>query len=225
MQTDVKKKRKAKQPNLKERLSRMFTALSNSLKEPMLGKLSSRGYGAEKIKGLLSLHGKVKRLDYLKGQAYAAQTRSTEIMGNVYREVKKTYYKLRQLAQAALKDEPSTLELLQLDRRVSGGISGFLSHVRGFYRAIADDDELEVKLAAVNLTREEVAQELPKLDQLEQLNIQQQKDKKAARDATGKRDTRVRRLEREYADFYRVAKIALADEKSYLKMLNIKRHH
>ncbi|MCP5105946.1 MAG: hypothetical protein GY950_21340 [bacterium] len=215
----------SQKPGLYEWLMRIFTALSNCLKEPMLSLLSIRGYTAERINGILDIQKDVVRLDGIKDEAYQKQYSTTDALTKLFGGVKETYLKLRKLAQVALKAELTTLKFLQLSIDVKSGLSVFVAQVRVFYNAVVQNDELAAKLLSSGLTREEVAAELPKLEQMEQLNVQQEFDKKAAQDATEKRDDRLDELEKEYAGLYKVGKVALEGEKQYLEMLDLNRHN
>ncbi len=212
-----------KKPGLKERLMRIFTALSNCLKEPLVSKFSTRGYPSDRINGILDIQKDVIRLDGVKDTAYQKQYESTDGFETLFDSAVETYRKLRKLAQVALRNEPRTLKALELNVKIKGSLSGFVAQARVFYNAVASDDVLLAKLTSTGITREEVAAELPKLVQLEELNIQQEYDKKAAQDATEKRDTRLVVLEKEYADLYKVGKVALEDERQYLEMLDLNR--
>lgn len=213
----------SKTPGFKERLMRMFTALVNCLKEPLLSKFSTRGYPAERINGILDIQKDVVRLDGIKDEAYKKQYLSTDKLNQLAEAVMETYNRLRKLAQVALKANRSLLKALGLVAKVESSLSGFMAQARLFYNVVVQDDELVAKLSKTGMTREEVAAELPKLDELEQLNVLQEYDKKAAQDATEKRDERMEELEKEYADLYKVGKVALADEQQYLEMLDLNR--
>ena len=213
----------SKTPGFKERLMRMYTALVNCLKEPLLSKFAVRGYTAERINGILDIQQDVVRLDGIKDEAYKKQYLTTDTLTTLFDAVVETYNKFRKLAQVALKKDTTILKALELIVKVKGSLSGFVAQARLFYNAVVQDDELVAKLSKTGLTREEVAAELPKLEQLEQLNVQQEYDKKAAQDATEKRDARMEELEKEYADLYKVGKVALADEQQYLEMLDLNR--
>lgn len=212
-----------KKPGLKERIMRIFTALSNCLKEPLLSKFAARGYPAERINGILDIQRDVVRLDGIKDTAYQKQYESTNALETLFKATVGTYSKFRKLAQVALRKEPRTLKALELSVKTKSSLSGFVAQARVFYNAVGSDDALFAKLTSTGLTREEVAAELPKFVQMEELNIQQEYDKKAAQDATEKRDARLEELEKEYADLYKVGQVALEDEQQYLEMLNLNR--
>ncbi|MCP5047925.1 MAG: hypothetical protein GY940_12185 [bacterium] len=225
MEPEPKKKKKPSVLDLKERLLRIFTALSNSLKKPLIDKLTLRGYSAGKINRMLSLHGQVMESERAVNQASAAQLGATESLGKRVKEVTAVYYKFRQLARVALEDEPTTLIALQLDSRPNRALTAFMAQVRLFYRAITTDRTLAGKLAIVNITPDEIQRELNLLDQLEQMNNTQEFNRKAVQDAKKKRNQLAIELEKQYSRFYKVAKVALAEEKQFLEMLDIRRRN
>ncbi len=210
--------------NLKEKLMRIHTALSNCLKEPFVTKLQVRGYTDVKINELLAFQRNVAQLDRDKDASYLKQFQSTEELEELSAGIKFTYSNLRKLAQVALINDESTIRALGLDHQIKSSFSSFLAQGRRFYRAVLSDEELAAKLAGVGITAEEITAELTKLDELEQLNITQEFEKKAAQDATRQRDDQLQDLEREMSSLYKVAQVALADDPRYLELLNINRH-
>ncbi|MCP4219845.1 MAG: hypothetical protein GY765_34755, partial [bacterium] len=217
----VKTKSAPKKLGIKERLTRIFVALTNCLKAPILAKLASRGYTAEKITALLTIHSDVTQLDEAKDTAYKTQLETTEELDNLADKVKKNYGKLRRLAKVALTGQDATLRALGLTTKQKTSLSGLVGQIKLLYLHINTDDVLLAKLAETGITREEVAAELPLLDELDQLNVRQEFEKKQAQKATELRDARMDELEKGFYSLNRVGHVVLEDDKQFLELLSI----
>ncbi|MCP4218726.1 MAG: hypothetical protein GY765_29110 [bacterium] len=218
---DESPKPKAKNRSIKERLMRIFVALSSCLKPPMLAKLAARGYPAETLNAIMVIYDDVMAKCEVKDAAYKKQYKTTQFIVTLIDTAKDRYAKLRKLAQVALKADTGSLRALDLTGRTKSRLSGFISQAKLFYVNVASDDELAAQLAVTGITREEVAAELVKLVELEQLNIQQEYEKKQAQEATEARDASMVELDAAFADLYKVGQVALADDKQYLELLAI----
>lgn len=207
--------------NLDERLMRIHVALENCLREPLSGKLAGRGFTAEKINEILDLYHRVVELKKVQEEAYHRQYQSTEALNLRFDEARQNYQRYRTLAQVALADQPSTLKALQLSGPTLRSLSGFVAQARQFYLPVLQNPQLGDKLLETGLTRPELEQEIPRLEELEQLNIRQEYEKKAAQDATQQKDERLAELNRRMADLYKVARVALEDDPQFLEILGL----
>lgn len=204
-----------------ERLMKILVALKNCLKAPIIALLAIRGFSAERIEGIIAIHTDVIRLTGLQQDAYNVQFKTTEELSKMFDGVKFNYSKFRRLAKVALAGEPTTLKALQLDIRMRTGLPGFIAQAKRFYVPGAQDGNLSATLLKTGLTREEMEAELPKLEQMEQLNIRQEYEKKVAQDATRKRDERMAELEKAMSELHKVAIVALADQPDFLGLLDL----
>jgi len=204
-----------------ERLMKILVALKNCLKAPIIALLAIRGFSAERIEGIIGIHTDVVRLTGLQQDAYNVQFKTTEELTKLLEGVRYNYRKFRKLGQVALADEPTTLKALQLNVRTKTGLPGFMAQVKRFYVPGTQDGNLSASLLKTGLTREEMEAELPKLEQMEQLNIRQEYEKKVAQDATRRRDERMEELEKAMSELHKVAIVALADQPDFLGLLDL----
>ncbi|MCX6581683.1 MAG: hypothetical protein NT166_16050 [Candidatus Aminicenantes bacterium] len=204
-----------------ERLMKILVALKNCLKDPVIALLAIRGFSAERIEGIIAIHTDVVLLTGVQQDAYNVQFKTTEELTKLLEGVRYNYRKFRKLGQVALAGEPTTLKALQLDIRMKTGLPGFMAQVKRFYVPGAHDENLSAALLKTGLTREEMEAELPKLEQMEQLNIRQEYEKKVAQDATRRRDERMEELEKAMSELHKVAIVALADQPDFLGLLDL----
>jgi hypothetical protein len=214
-------KQMSSKSGFEERLMKINVALENCLKPPVIDSLTTRGYGAERINGILDIHTDVNRLNGIKDDAYNKQFQTTDELNQLFGEVRANYSKYRKLGRVSLSGQPTTLKALKLSVRIKSSLSGFVSQARHFYVPGTQDETLVNALLDTGLTREELEAELPKLAQLEQLNIRQEYEKKVAQDATQRRDERMAELDKCMADLYKVGQVALADLPQFLELLKL----
>lgn len=207
--------------SLNERLMKINVALANSKNEPLIGKLSVRGWDAEKIDAYLALYDEILVLNGIKDTAYKKQFQATEELNVLLAEVRDNYLKYRKLAKVALNDESAMLRALQLAVPVKNKFSDYVLQLRKFYDPAVSDELLSAKLLETGVTKEEIEPELPKLDRLITLNIRQELEKCKAQTATLRRDQKLEELEKGMAELYTVGQVALADEPKFIKLLNI----
>jgi hypothetical protein len=211
----------SKKSLFEERLMKILVALKNCLKAPIIALLAIRGFSAERIEGIIAIHADVVRLTGLQQDAYNVQFKTTEELTKVFDDVRFNYSKFKKLGKVALAGEPTTLKALQLDVKTKTGLPGFIAQAKRFYIPGTQDGNLSSTLLKTGLTREEMEAELPKLDQMEQLNIRQEYEKKVAQDATRKRDERMEELEKAMSELHKVANVALADQPDFLGLLDL----
>ncbi|MCP4215649.1 MAG: hypothetical protein GY765_13425 [bacterium] len=207
-----------------EKLMRIHVALNSCLKEPMAGKLATRGYGPDRINALLDIYADIGNLEMAGVDARRILGETTESIKALSAACKTNYWKFRKLAKVSLANDPAYARALGLTTKMPGSFAAFIALAKRLYTPITSDTQLQTLLAETSgITVEEISGEYALIDTLEHAILQKQLAQKNAKQATKKCRTRMQELETAFSALHRIAQVVLVEHKQFLELMMVNR--
>lgn len=203
-------------------LDRSETALTNAKAQPEIASaMEESGYGPDEI---------------AEGEAILKETQ-TVFTGNrtedteasdAYDEfdalknnIEKQYKVHRKKAKIVFKNDPVTLQKLDIHKPEPDAYISWVDSLETFYGAITASEEIQAQLNRLKLTAEKVQQAAALIPQMKTARTKYLKEKGESEDATKAKDAAFAKLNSWMSDFYAVARIALEDNPQLLEALGI----
>ncbi|NIM11977.1 MAG: hypothetical protein GTO45_07655 [Candidatus Aminicenantes bacterium] len=219
-ETDEKKKNYYEP--LEEELRRDRVALDNTLEDPSLqGPFASYGLQLERIQGFRVVWTNAESTFHKQLSAYERQFEATRFLADIRRRAGDELTRLSEVARIALKGNVDALQALGLKGKRSKGLGKWIQQAKHFYNnALASPTILEA-FARYNVTPEDLQNGLQMILEVETADTRQERAKGDAQKATEVRDAAFKELRECMSEFYRIAKLAFADDRQQLEKLGI----
>ncbi len=195
-------------------------SIGNSLSdEEIKGMLAELGYTQEKLLEGSTLYEETSTLHIKQKKEYGEQFEATQQFKNAIANAKQEYIKLVKIARVALKEEPASLNKLDLKGERKKSLSGWLEQASIFYDIVLEDTNILSKLANFNITAEKIQTGRNLLLEVVNANKAQEMEKGDAQQATLDRDKSLDNLMSWISDFKAIARIALEGKPQLLEKL------
>lgn len=143
------------------------------------------------------------------GQEYGEQYQATQDLDAGFKAANAVYGDTLLIARRAFRNDAAASTALQLGGRRKSTISGWLHQATTFYNALLGNAAWQAKLRGYDARR--LQSELALVEQVQQLDRAQEKEKGEARSATDARDKSVDQCDDWWEDFVPYATVALKD--------------
>ncbi|MDF9796823.1 hypothetical protein OKW21_002086 [Catalinimonas alkaloidigena] len=201
-----------------QKMSRMSTAIDNSMKYPeILAALKKVGYNQQMIlAGKASLE-EFRMLHESQSQKYGDQFEVGKAFKEDIKQAKQIHATHRKLAKIAYASDISMYTRLGLGK-FETAVDSWLNYAENFYNVLIKDSST---LQEYGVSEEEVAQTLASIQALFDARHKHFACKGEAQHATHKRNEAMRKMDAWMSDFKKAARFALRDEPELLEVLGI----
>ena len=202
------------------RLLAAQVAIDNALGDSgILTALTTYGYNTTKINAGKTLLTSAQELFNKQKVEYGEQYEASEKVEKAWDEADKAYMKAIKVARVALKDNVKAQASLMLSGERKRTLSGWLEQADAFYTNLIKDTDLMNKMSEYGYNATKLNNELALVKSVKDVNLEQEKEKGEAQDATKKRDAKMDELDRWMSDFKEIAFVALDENPQWLEKL------
>jgi hypothetical protein len=205
-----------------EMIEAAHLAFSNSLKDSIiLAAATGFGYDESKLQQGLSLCERARQAVGEQDRATGTQLAATAEADKARQHAQGAYQLLAQVARAVFLDEPAKLKAMGLVGVMPAATDAFLGMAKEIYQAALKPGEIADALAAVNLdtTKLQAAFELIKV--YDQANQAQEAAKSVVQEATQKQNAVLDELYLFYAQYIKLIRVALRENRQLLEALQV----
>jgi hypothetical protein len=184
--------------------------------------MSEFGYDAGRIARGTELHEKVNDLFAKQKQEYGEQLEASEALSAAFDGANRTYMRTVKIARIAFEDDTGAIAALLLSGARSKAVSSWSRQADTFYRNLLATPAFLEKMAFYGYTPEKLRAEHAMIDEVIAADAKHKKERGESQEATAVRDDAFAELEAWMSKFYRIAKIACAEEHQWLEKLGLK---
>jgi hypothetical protein len=200
------------------KLSNRRLGLQNALADQeIMTRLAVYEYDQAALQSGLDLVEAADASSQAQGTEYGEQHQATQNLEAGFKAANAVYVDALLIARRALRDDPAATTALQLGGRRKSTISGWLNQATAFYKGLLDNAAWQAKLRGYDAAR--LQSELDLVEQVQELDRAQEKEKGEAREATNARDQAVDQCDDWWEDFVPYASVALKDLPDKLKLV------
>ena len=211
-----------KKKSLADRMLAAQIAIDNAMSDVEIKSLiAAFGYDEARMndgKGLLDA---ASQLQQVQQKEYGDQFQATDALNSLWAQADADYMRFIKIARVALKSEHALFQKLALNGQRKKSFSGWMAQAKQFYLNALSDPAVIEKLGGYGVTQEKLEAGKTMLQQTEEANAIQKKEKGEAQQATLERDKALDDLEGWLSDFIAISRIALEDKPQLLEKLGI----
>lgn len=212
-----------KNRTIDERLLDAQVAIDNALGDSgILNALTVYGYNSAKINAGKALLTSALELVNKQKAEYGEQYEASEKVQKAWDEADKEYMKTVKVARIALKDDVKAQTSLMLSGKRKATLSGWIEQADAFYSNLTKDTALMNKMSAFGYSTAKLNTEYALVKKVKDANLEHEKEKGDAQDATQKRDIKIEELDAWMSDFKGIAYVALDENPQWLEKLGYK---
>lgn len=205
------------------RLLAAQVAIENALGDSgILTALTVYGYNTTKINVGKALLTSAQELVNKQKVEYGEQYEASEKVHKAWDDANKEYMKTIKVARIALKDDVKAQTSLMLSKDRKRTLSGWIEQADAFYSNLTKDSTLMSKMTAFGFNATKLNNEYALVKNVKDANLEQEKEKGEAQDATKKRDAKMDELDTWMSDFKGIAFVALDENPQWLEKLGYK---
>lgn len=134
-------------------------------------------------------------------------------------ELAKIYSRDRKIAKVLFRNDPAIKMQLALNGEIPAAYLNWLEFVRTLYQELAQNTELQAKVAPLKLTKEKILDAINLIKMVESTRAEYIKELGESQQSKVQKDHAFAQLETWMREFYAVAKIALEDKEGLLKSI------
>lgn len=202
------------------RLLAAQVAIDNALGDKgILDALTVYGYNTAKLNAGKTLLTTAQELSNKQKAEYGEQYEASEKVEKTWEEANKEYMKTVKVARVALKDDVKAQISLMLVGERKKSLSGWIEQADAFYSNLVKDTALMTKMTAFGYNAAKLNNEYALVKKVKDANLDQEKEKGEAQDATKKRDVKLDELDTWMSDFKSIAYVALDENPQWLEKL------
>ena len=183
--------------------------------------LAPYGYDSAAMTQARALYREAEDLTKAQAREYGDKAAATEQLQQARSAAKQRYTRTLKLARVAFKDNTDAQISLDLNSRRKTTAAGWQEQAEKFYEGLLADPALLAQMARFNCDQAKLQDELAQVTAVRDAHVNAYREKGEAFQSTQTRDDKLKELDRWYADFRSVAKVALADSPQDLQMLGI----
>lgn len=203
-------------------LNRAQVALDNAANTPKIQEyLLEYGYTPAKIQAGRKLYETAWALQQQQRKEYGEQIEATDTLRQIRETVNNNYMRCLKIARIAFQNNPGVATELDLNGDRKRSFSGWLSQIQQFYTNALTNSTILQGLGEYGITEAILKQYQQEVNAVEAANLQQEKEKGDAQNATQQRDKAIDELNQWLSDFIAIARIALEAEPQLLESLGI----
>ena len=200
-------------------MNRSAIALANALQSPdILSALSAHGIGEEQLRFAQTHLLHVQQLDHQYHDTAAEAKAATQSLHSVWEQAQTLYGQHVVLGRVALKDQPTLLEKMQLDRPRKKRLAEWMTQANHFYRHA---EALKKTLTPFGITTKELGEMQKLLTQMVEMQELQLQLKGRMQVVSEQKKLAYATLKRSVSRFFRIARIALDEEPQQLEVLGL----
>jgi hypothetical protein len=208
--------------SLADRLLAAHVAITNATTDDEVKALIAVfGYDETRMTAGTSLLEAANQLQQVQQKEYGDQFQATDAFKTMWAQADADYMRFVKIARIALKEDHAAFQKLALSGIRKNSFSGWMAQAKQFYLNALDDPAVIAKMGEFGMTQEKLETGKSLLEQTEQANATQKKEKGEAQQATLNRDKAVDDLEAWLSDFIAITRIALEDKPQLLEKLGI----
>ena len=212
-----------KNRTIDERLLDAQVAIDNALGDTgILNALTVYGYNSAKINAGKALLTSAQELVNKQKAEYGEQYEASEKVEKAWDEADEEYMKTVKVARIALKDDVKAQTSLMLSGKRKATLSGWIEQADAFYSNLTKDTTLMNKMSAFGYNTTKLNTESALVKKVKDANLEHEKEKGDAQDATQKRDIKIEELDAWMSDFKGIAYVALDENPQWLEKLGYK---
>ena len=197
-------------------------AIANGIKQPIVASLLLEyGYTPERLAMGEALHKRVSALYLQQKKEDGEKQASTKELQQAFEAVRKVYIPQITVARIVFRDDAGLKVQLNLNGRRKKIRSEWVTQVKVFYTNLLRNAAAMAQMADYGQTLEKLEAGHQLTLELEKQMALHKKEMGEAQEATKKRDLAIKELKAWYADYIKIARLALADQPEYLEMLGI----
>lgn len=195
-------------------------AFENVVNQPeVASEMNELGYDAAKIsEGKNLLAGTRGLYDFNKQESVETDEASAQFK-NAQQILHRTYMTHRKKAKITFRDQPETLNRLQVTGTMPVAYIRWLETIRTFYSALSSDAGLLSQMQKLKVDAQQITSAQEQITVVEAKRVVYLREKGESEDATQKKDKIFAELDRWMSEFYAVARIALEDKPQLLETL------
>ncbi len=199
-------------------LAKRRLGLNNALAdEEIMTRLAAYEYDQPAVQAGLALVDAAIAACQAQDKEYGEQYQATKDFDAGFKAANAVYGDALLIARRAFKDDATARNTLHLDGRRKRTVSGWLYQATSFYKGLLGNAAWQAKLRGYSIER--LTSELALVNNVEELDRAQEKEKGEAHDATDTRDEAVDAADDWWDDFTPYATVALKDVPEKLKLV------
>ena len=208
--------------SISERLNKMQLAVSNTLGDPVIKDLvAAFGYGEDKLNEGKELYVNALMSSNIQTAFAGTQKDNTGKVLKAEKTARNAYQDLAKVARAIFKNDKAKLKMLGLEGKMPSRIGEFLGTAYTLFNNAEQVEEVKKELAKYGYTDKKVAAEKQKITDYDVANQQQEAAKGSAQNSTREQDAALEKMDEWYAQYVKIAKVALKDHKELLEKLGV----
>lgn len=204
------------------RLQAVQVALDNIQNDPQLrAALAAYGYDTERLNVGRQLYDTAMQLQQQQQAKRGDQIGATEEANAAVDAANETYMRFVKVARVALKGQRGALVSLDLVGERKDTLAGWIGQAKQFYTTALANEVILEQLTEYGITAAKLRDGQQQVAAVEAAHVEQQQNRGTAQQATAERNAALRALDAWYADFLKIARVALADDAQQLEKLSI----
>jgi hypothetical protein len=204
--------------SIAERLSTARVAIANSFADEEIQSLvGGYGYSPEKLNAGMALYEAAFAAVNAQKVAEGAQQQATQELKTAKKDAHDAYQALAKVSRAIFKDDKARLTALGLTGPAPLTTSGFIAAASTLF----DNAATAPSLSEYGYNRERLASEKEKITAFDLANQKQEAAKGATQQATSEQTTALTNLDTWYAQYLKIARVALREKKQLLEKIGV----
>jgi hypothetical protein len=207
---------------ISERLNAMQIAISNTFGDPVIKELvASFGYDDNRLNEGKELYTTALMSMNIQTASGGTQKDSTAKVLKAEKIARNAYQDLAKVARAIFKNDKAKLKMLGLEGKMPSRIGEFLGTAYTLFNNAEQVEEVKKELSKYGYTDKKIAAEKQKIADYDLANQQQEAAKGSAQNSTREQDAALEKMDEWYAQYVKIAKVALKDHKELLEKLGV----
>ena len=208
--------------SISERLNKMQLAVSNTFGDPVIKDMVAVfGYGDDKLNEGKQLYVNALMSSNIQTATAGTQKDNTGKVIKAEKIARNAYQDLAKVARAIFKNDKAKLKMLGLEGKMPSRIGEFLGTAYTLFNNAEQVEEVKKELSKYGYTDKKIAAEKQKITDYDVANQQQEAAKGSAQNSTREQDAALAKMDEWYAQYVKIAKVALKDHKELLEKLGV----
>ncbi len=205
-----------------ERLNSMQLAVSNTFGDPRIKELvGSFGYTDEKLNEGKDLYTNALMTSNIQTASGGSQRDYTAKVIQAEKTARAAYQDLSKVARAIFKNDKAKLKMLGIAGKMPTRIGEFLGMAYTLFNNAEQVEDVKKELTKYGYTDKKITVEKQKITDYDVANQQQEAAKGSAQNSTREQDAALEKMDEWYAQYVKIAKVALKNHKELLEKLGI----
>lgn len=183
--------------------------------------LSQFGYDEQRLEQGRQLYTSAADLQRRQQAEYGQQYAATDTVNAAWETADAEYTRLVKIARVALKNQPGLWTTLDLVGPRKPSLSGWLLQARQFYENALAQPIILAALSSYGITAARLQAGRVQVAAVETANVEQNRERGEAQEATFKRDAALDEMDAWYSDFLSIARVVLNDTPQQLEKLGV----